>query len=332
MSPRGRPRKDKECKRRAVKIRLAQRMNAGKVTEPYQIMEEIIATDRKDLVAVKIGIAWHTGWRPDADNVRTHGKCQKRSDLDRSLDTYDAIIILSETSWLAFTGSDKVRLITHELEHIQLASDKNGEPLIDDKGRQVIRMKRHDVADFASIIQKFGLPPCLSDVQIADADRPLFKLAEEKVGSPTTATNVPEGGPEHGKHTAFECKFKGLRGCKCHVEILGRPDGWRAGYSAKLGNFAGSYGRAAQVLPVPMRSTAIEGVLRAIIFWLDSIVVTGTGDAKRSLTARRDLMKEQITDQINNLIGDSVPFAEDPEPGSNESDEEDDDEVDSDEP
>jgi hypothetical protein len=170
----------KEPKRKAVKVRLAPRMHAGQVTEPYRIMEAIIASDREDLADVKIGLAWHTGWRPDADGVRTHGKCVKRTDLDRSLDSYDVMILLNEQSWKAFDETSKQRLLFHELEHAQIARDKNGQPLIDDKGRVVIRMKRHDVADFADVIERFGLPPCLQDVDIADSDRPLLKLAEQK--------------------------------------------------------------------------------------------------------------------------------------------------------
>lgn len=173
----------KEPKRKAVKVRLAPREHAGQVTEPYRIMEAIIESDRQDLKDVRIGIAWHTGWRPDADGVRTHGKCIKRTDLDRSLDTYDVMIVLNEQSWKGFDDAGKQRLIFHELEHAQVARDKNGEPLIDDKNRIVIRMKRHNVADFADVIERFGLPPCLQDVDIADGDRPLLKFAEQKAKS-----------------------------------------------------------------------------------------------------------------------------------------------------
>jgi hypothetical protein len=312
MSPRGKPRKDREPKRKAVKIRLCERMHTGKIVEAYRIMEAIIATDRKDLAHLKIGIAWHTGWRQDADGVKTHGKCLKRSDLDRSLDGYDAMIVLNEKSWLAFGEQDKLRLITHELEHIQIASDKNGGPLIDDKGRQVIRLKRHDVADFACIIARFGLPPCLSDVQIHDADRPLLQLAEAK--EPAAETNLPAGPGEAGQakkdasRTSFgeqiALKFKGLRGCKCTIIVRQEIPGglWRAAYSAELGNIAAS--KAIQTAPpVENRALAIRFAMRAAIFWLEGIAITGRADFKRSLAARRDQMKEQIEEQIEKLAG-----------------------------
>jgi hypothetical protein len=313
MSPRGKPRKDRGPKRKAVKIRLCERMHAGKIVEAYRIMEAIIATDRKDLAHLKIGIAWHTGWRQDADGVKTHGKCLKRSDLDRSLDGYDAMIVLNEKSWLAFGEEDKLRLITHELEHIQIASDKNGEPLIDDKGRQVIRLRRHDVADFACIIARFGLPPCLSDVQIHDADRPLLQFAEAK-DRVTAETNLPAGPGEPGQakkdawRTSFgeqiALKFKGLRGCKCIITVRQEIPGglWRAAYSAELGNIT-----ASEVIqtapPVADRALAIRSAMRAAIVWLEGIAITGRADFKRAFAARRDQMKEQIEEQIEKLAG-----------------------------
>src|SRR5512146_2541757 len=206
MSPRGRPRTPKEAKRKAVKIRLAPRLHAGQVTEPYAIMEEIIATRRQDLDGVKIGIAWHAGWRPDADGVRVHGKCLKRTDLDRAIDGYDFLIVLNEQSWQAFDEKAKRRLITHELEHAQIARDGNGEIKIDDKGRVVTRIRKHDFADFRDIVEQFGLPPCLSDVQINDADRGLLRIAEEKHRTAEGATKDLQ---------IIRLKFKGLRGCAC---------------------------------------------------------------------------------------------------------------------
>jgi hypothetical protein len=311
MSPRGRPRKNKEVKRRAVKVRLCERMHSGKIVEPYRIMEGVIATERKDLVHLKIGIAWHVGWRPDADGVRTHGKCAKRSELDRSLDGYDAIIILNEKSWLAFGESDKLRLITHELEHIQIAADKNGEPLIDDKGRQVIRMKRHDVGDFASIIQKFGLPPCLTDIQIADADRPLLKLAEQK----NMATAAPKDAqPAKNKPAEPEClalKFSGLRGCKAMITLKWADGYWYAGWWIQLGN------QSQEVAPenTPARSSRVEALQAGkggLDIWLEELAISGSADAKRAMGKRRDMMREQINQQLDPLLNQmEEEFAED---------------------
>jgi len=60
-------------KRKRVPIRLIQPENAGKVTEPYAMLEARIAKFRPDLRKVKIGMAWHVGWRPDADGILAIG-------------------------------------------------------------------------------------------------------------------------------------------------------------------------------------------------------------------------------------------------------------------
>jgi hypothetical protein len=315
MSPRGRPRTDKGPKRKAVKIRLAPRIHAGEVTEPYKIMEAVIESDRKDLANLKIGIAWHTGWRPDADNIKTHGKCLKRSDLDRSLDGYDAMIVLSETSWLAFGESDQLRLITHELEHLQITIDKNGEPLIDDKGRQVIRMRRHDVADFASIIQKFGLPPCLTDVQIHDADRPLLQIAEEKGKS--TAIDSRKGGritkTQNGVPTAtteeIPLKFRGLRNAKAMITVTHQADGWRAGYEIKVGNLEKSM-PALGMVPASSHLEALQAAKSALQMWAEEVEPSGSADTRRATTSRLASVCEQIDAQLDPMLNAAEEFAE----------------------
>jgi len=303
MSPQGRPRTKKEPKRKAVKVRLCAREHAGKVTEPWRIMEAIVAGERKDLDGLKIGIAWHAGWRPDADGVRTNGKCVKRSDLDRSLDGYDAMIILNEQSWGAFSDNDKYRLLAHELEHIQIASDKNGEPLIDDKGRPVIRLKRHDVSDFASIIKRFGPPPCLTDVDIADADRPLLKLAEEK----------DDVGPQRDLREEIPLKFTGLRAAKASLTVTRTADGWRAGYSLQLGNLEHRE-LPEDTLTKNDRPFAIRRAIKKMVRWLEDVEPTGNAAARRSLTRRLTQMCEQIETQGRHLIRDLVDEDEDLEP------------------
>jgi len=209
MSSRGRPRTNKEPKRKAVRLRLCARMNAGRVMEPYTIMEGLIATVRKDLSDIKIGIVWHTGWRPDADGIRTMGKAIKNSETERQRTDIDWDIQISEPVWGALDARGKERLIFHELEHIQIVHDKDGGVMLDDKSRVVTR------------------------------------------------------------------------------------------------------------------AMAIDGARGAILFWLDNIKLAGNADARRSLAARRDQMKEQVAEQLQNVIGQQAEeFAEDPAPGSDESDEE----------
>jgi len=180
----GRP-KGSGKKRKQVTVKFIHRKTEanGKITEPYRIMEELIATRRADLKDVKIGIAWRLGWRPDADGRRILGQCRKRGDLDRELDEWDFIIMLNEDAWPTFSDRQKEREMFHELGHAQLSLDTNGEPKRDDRGRLVCRIRKHDIQDFRDVVEIYGWEEDLQNLAekgIADAQRPLLAEAEKK--------------------------------------------------------------------------------------------------------------------------------------------------------
>ena len=182
---RGRPRgSGKGKKRKRVTVQFLNRIHAGKITEPYEIMERLIKTERADLKDVKIGIAWSLGWRPDADGNLTLGMCHKRGDLDRELDEYDFIFKLNKDAWTTLSDEHKERLIFHELEHAQLSLDSNGNPKKDDRDRLVCRTRKHDFAEFRSVVKKYGWQDDLSKLaqaNINDSKRPLLVEAEKAV-------------------------------------------------------------------------------------------------------------------------------------------------------
>jgi len=172
-------------KRRKVTVQFLERVHAGKVTAPYEIVERLIKSERADLKDVKIGIAWRLGWRADADGVLTLGQCKKRGDLDRELDNYDFIVLLNKEAWPTLEDVFKERLLHHELEHAQLSLDSNGEPKKDDRGRLVCRIRKHDFAEFRSVVKKYGWEANLSELAkagIADAQRPLLaEMTKENI-------------------------------------------------------------------------------------------------------------------------------------------------------
>lgn len=184
MAKRGR----KTKKRKAVKVQFIDRIHAGKVVECYAIAERIIASERADLKEVNIGFAWNTSWRPDADGYLQIGKCTKRKDLDRELDAYDFIILLNRDAWQSMPKEKKERWIFHELEHAQISLDTSGEPKKDDRGRVVTRIKKHDIEEFRSVVDKYGLSDDMSKLAqaaIADAQRPLLAEIDKKSAEPS---------------------------------------------------------------------------------------------------------------------------------------------------
>jgi len=185
MAKKGRPRGNGKKKRKRVTVQFLERMHAGKITQPYEIVGRLIKAERADLKDVKIGIAWRLGWRADADGVLTLGQCRKRGDLDRELDDFDFIIMLNKDAWPTLSDEHKERLIFHELEHAQLSLDSNGDPKKNDRGRIVCRIRKHDFAEFRSVVKKYGLKDDLSKLaqaSINDSNRPLLaEMTKEQI-------------------------------------------------------------------------------------------------------------------------------------------------------
>jgi hypothetical protein len=171
-----------EKKTKRVTVKLIPRESGGKVTEPYKIMEGIIKASRDDLRDVSIGMAWRIGWRPDADGILKLGQCRKRGDLDRELDKYDAVILLNEAAYPTMKEEEKQRIILHELTHLAVVTDKDGEYKVNDRGRVILRIRKHDIEDFREVVAKFGWKQDLSaiaKIRIEKADKPLLAAVEE---------------------------------------------------------------------------------------------------------------------------------------------------------
>ncbi len=181
-------------KRKRVPVRLAKRQHVGKTTEPYKLMDEIMAERRLDLkkVGVKIGIAWHSGWRPDADGHLQLGNCSKRQDLERELNNYDFIISLNEKVWPHLNSGQKYRLVWHELCHAELKYDSDGSVLKDDRDRIVCRIRAHDIQEFKELAGAYGTDEdfnATGKAALNDAQRPLFNQAGKEAKPDQKTTN-----------------------------------------------------------------------------------------------------------------------------------------------
>lgn len=159
--------------------------NTGEIREPYRIMEELIPAHHDHLAEAKIAIAWNLSWKADVDLHLTLGKCKKSSDLDRELHDYDFVILLNQQVWntAEFTERHRRALIDHELCHAAVALDDNDDMKRDAAGRIIYRIRKHDVEEFAEIIQRNGL--WKSDLEafaktcIQKAKTPLLLRAEQ---------------------------------------------------------------------------------------------------------------------------------------------------------
>jgi hypothetical protein len=157
----GRRRKSETAKKKKkVNVSLLQRLNAGRVTQPYRILQDLIEKHHRHLIDAKIAIAWNVGGsREDADGRVVLGKVKKGSDLDRELAPYDFVIVLNHDVWNAasFSEHQMNALLDDMLCRCAVSKDKNGEPRIDEKNRVCFRTRKPDLVGFREVVSRWGL-------------------------------------------------------------------------------------------------------------------------------------------------------------------------------
>ena len=124
----------------------------------HRLLNELIIEHHAHLKDARIALAWHKGWTADKDGRVTLGKCKRATDLDRQLAKFDFVIILNREFWTHpdVTEVQRRALVDHELYHAEIARDDASEPIEDETGRIVYRIRKHDIEEFASIVERYG--------------------------------------------------------------------------------------------------------------------------------------------------------------------------------
>lgn len=160
--------------------------STGEIREPYRIMEDCIAAHHPHLCEAKIALAWCTSWKADVDGHLRLGQCQKVTEVHRELHDYDFVILLNQVVWNTAEFGEKQRcaLIDHELCHADVKRDDDGEESRDARSRIVYRIRKHDIEEFAEIVDRHGLYKsdleAFAKVCIQKARTPLLLRAEQK--------------------------------------------------------------------------------------------------------------------------------------------------------
>lgn len=128
-------------------------------TRLYKMLDDLLIAHHEELLNARIALLWRTNWKPDADGRLTLGQCVKASDLHRELAPYDFAILLSRPFFEDPLVSDTQRLalIDHELTHAAPMVDESGEPVYDARGRQMWRLRKHDLEEFSCIAERYGI-------------------------------------------------------------------------------------------------------------------------------------------------------------------------------
>jgi len=173
-------------KRVPIKLRPVARKHKGKVTEPYRIMERLLAEceEFQPIQDAHIRLYWRKDWQADVDGVVVGAQCAKATDRERLLaeesgERVDLIILLPKETWPTLDDTEKEHRIYHELCHFAPALDSNGNQKLDEKDRPIWRLKRHPIAAFCSEVERYGADRVLGHNEImldaAEAsDMPLF--------------------------------------------------------------------------------------------------------------------------------------------------------------
>lgn len=133
-------------------------INGEDVTEPaYNLLESAIANWHPDLAQAKFCLVWNYSWAGESGSSHL-GSVQKCSDLYRQLTDFDWIIYLNPEVWRNGQVTDETRLaiLDHCLCHITLDIDKEGEPRVDENGRQLYKKQTPDLVEFSQVIERHG--------------------------------------------------------------------------------------------------------------------------------------------------------------------------------
>lgn len=124
----------------------------------YDRMHVLIDAHHEEIQDARIALAWNTAWKPDVDGRCKLGQCRRASDLDRELAAYDFVIVLRREFWdhAQVTDNQRNALLDHELTHATVRLDKDGEPVHDERGRLVYRIRKHDIEEFGAIVARYG--------------------------------------------------------------------------------------------------------------------------------------------------------------------------------
>jgi hypothetical protein len=127
----------------------------------YALLRELVNHHHREVAGARIALAWNLAWKADVDGRVTLGQCKKVSDLEREVAemlAYDFVVLLRKEFWYDPFTTDLQRraLLDHELCHAAVKFDEHGEPMVDERGRTVYRIRKHDLEEFSEIADRYG--------------------------------------------------------------------------------------------------------------------------------------------------------------------------------
>lgn len=128
-------------------------------------LQQAIVRWHGPLDKAKVRVAMLMARNDDGQPVKLHGytcaaTVKINSYKDRVEGKADATIVVDEHAWDDMTIEERLALLDHELEHLELVPDKDQPDVwqTDDMGRPRLKMRLHDwqLGGFAEIVERHG--------------------------------------------------------------------------------------------------------------------------------------------------------------------------------
>jgi hypothetical protein len=152
------PRKERK---KVVKVQYLPRPDKKKKPDPgdpYGYLDSLVSDVHDDLQKAKIAVVWMLDVKPDRDGRLKLGNAKKATDLDREITggTFDLVVQLNAAAWKSFTVPQKVAVMDHFLCRFTVATDKNDNPILDERERSCYRMRQPDIVEFTGVVARHG--------------------------------------------------------------------------------------------------------------------------------------------------------------------------------
>jgi hypothetical protein len=167
----------------------------------YGLLRELVTAHHPHLEDARIALAWNSSWKRNVDGRLTLGKCRRASDLDRELAEFDFVIVLLRSFYEDADVTDLQRraLLDHELCHADVKLGPDGDPAVDERGRTVYRIRKHDLEEFSAIAERYGtwkrdIESFAIALRRGRESRPLLEAAAGDMDLLAALQGDPEGG------------------------------------------------------------------------------------------------------------------------------------------
>lgn len=85
------------------------------------------------------------------------GRCIRVDDRNLILHDNDVIIEIAKDVWSEATDNFQTAIMDHELSHIGIRFEEDGEPARDPKSNRIkIYLEHHDIEEFADVLERYG--------------------------------------------------------------------------------------------------------------------------------------------------------------------------------